>query len=112
VLKVLLAAGADPNVATLDGANTDGFMRDARTKGETPLHRAAAFGTEETIRLLLEHGAKIDARDANGDSPLSWGSWYLRPDSILRMLCFGDFRIRAGRESMRSYLVGRPPGTE
>jgi ankyrin repeat protein len=112
VLKVLLAAGADPNVATLDGANTDGFMRDARTKGETPLHRAAAFGTEETIRLLLEHGAKIDARDANGDSPLSWGSWYLRPDSMLRMLCFGDFRIRPGRESMRSYLVGRPPGAQ
>ena len=112
VLKVLLDAGANPNAATLDGADTGGFMRDARTKGETPLHRAAAFGNEETIGLLLQHGAKIDARDANGDSPLSWGSWYLRPDSILRLLCFGEFRIRAGRESMRSYLVGRPSGTE
>jgi uncharacterized protein len=108
VLKVLLDAGANPNAATLDGADTGGFMRDARTKGETPLHRAAAFGNEETIGLLLQHGAKIDARDANGDSPLSWGSWYLRPDSILRLLCFGEFRIRAGRESMRSYLVGKP----
>jgi ankyrin repeat protein len=108
VLKVLLDAGADPNVATKNGAVTGGFMRDVRTKGETPLHRAAAFGTEETIGLLLEHGAKIDARDANGDSPLSWGSWYLRPDSTLRLLCFGEFRIRAGRESMRSYLVGKP----
>jgi ankyrin repeat protein len=112
VLKVLLDAGANPNAATLDGADTGGFMRDARTKGETPLHRAAAFGNEETIGLLLQHGAKIDARDANGDSSLSWGSWYLRPDSILRLLCFGEFRIRAERESMRSYLVGRPSGTE
>jgi ankyrin repeat protein len=112
VLKVLLDAGANPNAATLDGADTGGFMRDARTKGETPLHRAAAFGNEETIGLLLQHGAKIDARDANGDSPLSWGSWYLRPDSILRLLCFGEFRIRAARETMRSYLVGRPSGTE
>jgi ankyrin repeat protein len=112
VLKVLLDAGANPNAATLDGADTGGFMRDARTKGETPLHRAAAFGNEETIGLLLQHGAKIDARDANGDSSLSWGSWYLRPDSILRLLCFGEFRIRAGRETMRSYLVGRPSGTE
>ena len=112
VLKVLLDAGADPNVATKNGAVTDGFMRDVRTKGETPLHRAAAFGTEETIGLLLQHGAKVDARDANGDSPLSWGSWYLRPDSLLRMLCFGEFRIRAGRESMRSYLLGRPSGAE
>jgi uncharacterized protein len=108
VLRVLLDAGANPNVATLDGAVTEGFMRDARTKGETPLHRAAAFGNEETISLLLEHRAKIDARDANGDSPLSWGSWYGRPDSILRLLCFGEFRIRAGRESMRSFLVGKP----
>ena len=112
VLKVLLDAGANPNAATLDGADTGGFMRDARTKGETPLHRAAAFGNEETIGLLLQHGAKIDARDANGDSSLSWGSWYLRPDSILRLLCFGEFRIRAGRETMRSYLVGKPSGTE
>jgi uncharacterized protein len=112
VLKVLLDAGADPNVAAKNGAVTGGFMRDARTKGETPLHRAAAFGSEDTISLLLERGAKIDARDANGDSPLSWGSWYLRPDSILRMLCFGEFRIRAGRESMRSYLVGKPHDAE
>ena len=32
-------------------------MRDCRTKGETPLHRAAAFGGEETIDLLLAAGA-------------------------------------------------------
>jgi uncharacterized protein len=108
VLEVLLSSGANPNLAAKDGAETGGFMRDARTKGETPLHRAAAFGTEDTIQLLLKHGARIDVRDANGDSPLSWGSWYLRPDSILRMLCFGDFRIRPNRKSMREYLVGMP----
>ena len=108
VLKVLLDAGANPNVATKSGMSTDGFMRDVRTKGETPLHRAAAFGSEDTIRLLLEHGAKVDARDANGDSPLSWGSWYGRPDSILRLLCFGEFRIREGRDSMQGYLQGKP----
>jgi ankyrin repeat protein len=44
VLKVLLANGADPNRATKVGVETDSFMRDCRTKGETPLHRAAAFG--------------------------------------------------------------------
>jgi len=108
VLQVLLAAGADPNVAAKNCAETGGFMRDARTKGETPLHRAAAFGTEETIQLLLNHGAKLDGRDANGDSPLSWGIWYGRPDSILRLLCFGSFRIREGRRSMREYLAGFP----
>jgi len=108
VLEVLLTSGANPNVATKNGAETGGFMRDVRTKGETPLHRAAAFGTEDTIRLLLDHRAKIDARDANGDSPLSWASWYLRPDSILRLLCYGNFRIRPDRRSMRANLTGTP----
>ena len=61
VLKVLLMHGANPNVMTKNGAETGGFMRDCRTKGETPLHRAAAFGDEGTIQLLLNAGAKIDA---------------------------------------------------
>jgi len=93
VLKVLLANGANPNRATKVGVETGSFMRDCRTRGETPLHRAAAFGTVEAIQLLLDAGAVIDARDANGDSPLSWASWYLRPGMILRMLCHGEHSI-------------------
>jgi uncharacterized protein len=108
VLKVLLGNGANPNCVTKPNAETGSFMRDCRTKGETPLHRAAAFGTEGTIRLLLDAGAKIDAKDMNGDSPLGWASWYLRPDSILRMLCYGDFHIRPDRRSMAAYLQGEP----
>jgi ankyrin repeat protein len=92
VVKVLLASGANPNCVTRPAVVTDHFMRDCRTKGETPLHRAAAFGTEATIQMLLDAGARLDARDMNGDSPLSWASWYLRPRSILRKLCYGEFR--------------------
>jgi uncharacterized protein len=95
VLKVLLAHGADPNRTTKPGVETDSFMRDCRTKGETPLHRAAAFGDAEGIQLLLDAGAVIDARDAHGDTPLSWASWYLRPRPILRMLCYGKYTVRA-----------------
>jgi uncharacterized protein len=94
VLKVLLANGADPNRATIPGVETDSFMRDCRTKGETPLHRAAAFGDADAIQLLLDAGAVIDARDAHGDTPLSWASWYLRPRAILRMLCYGEYSVR------------------
>jgi ankyrin repeat protein len=72
------------------------------------LHRAAAFGTAETIQMLLDAGADVEAKDVNGDSPLSWASWYLRPDSILRLLCYGDFSIRPNRRSMRGYLLGEP----
>ncbi|HUF10728.1 MAG TPA: ankyrin repeat domain-containing protein [Rhodothermales bacterium] len=92
VLEVLLAHGADPNCATKPSVATDQFMRDCTTKGETPLHRAAAFGTEATIQMLLDAGARVDAKDMHGDSALGWASWYLRPRSILRKLCYGEYR--------------------
>ena len=112
VVKVLLANGANPNCVTKPSKETGSFMRDCRTKAETPLHRAAAFGTPETVQLLLDAGARIDAKDMNGESPLSWASWYARPDSVLRKLCYGDFSIRAGRQSMEAYLLGKPHGKQ
>lgn len=106
VLKVLLANGADPNCVTKASADTGAFMRDARTKAETPLHRAAAFGSEEVIQQLLDAGAQRDARDMNGDTPLSWASWHLRPDSVLRKLCYGGFAIHADRQSTFDHGMG------
>ena len=108
VVKVLLGGGADPNRATKPAAETGAFMRDCLTKGETSLHRAAAFAREETIQMLLDAGAKIDAKDMHGDSPLGWASWYLRPDPILRKLLYGRISIRPNRKSMEEYLRGNP----
>jgi ankyrin repeat protein len=108
VVSVLLAAGANPNSVTKASVETDGFMRDCRTKAETPLHRAAAFGTEESIQLLLDAGAAKDAKDMNGDSPLTWASWHLRPASVLRKLCYGPFRIRPDYRGMDANLLGKP----
>jgi ankyrin repeat protein len=108
VLEVLLAHGADPNAATIPGVETGGFMRDVRTRGETPLHRAAAFGESETIEMLLQAGARLDARDIHGDSPLTWASWYLRPTPILRQLLFDGFSIRPENQPMRANLLGKP----
>jgi ankyrin repeat protein len=109
VLKVLLAAGAKANVQTRPAAETGAFMRDSRTRAETPLHRAAAFGTEGTIRLLLDAGAAVDARDMNGDTPLSWASWYGRPAGVLRLLCYGPHRIQPDYgEGLRANLLGDP----
>ncbi len=99
VVQVLLAHGADPNTKTLAGVETGAFMRDCRTRGETPLHRAAAYGTERAIRMLLEAGADKTIKDANNDSPLSWASWHLRPASVLRLLCYGRFSIHPDNES-------------
>ena len=108
IVRVLLAHRANPNVVTNAGVETDGFMRDVRCKGETPLHRAAAFGSEESIDMLLKAGAKVDARDMNGDSPLSWASWHLRPAPILRKLVFDGFRVHPQSAPMEVSLLGNP----
>jgi uncharacterized protein len=106
VVKVLLANGANPNCSTKPDAATECFMRDCRTKAETPLHRAAAFGTEAAIQLLIEAGAMVDAKDMNGDSPLTWASWHLRPPSILRKLCYDGYAIHPANRSTYDHGSG------
>lgn len=106
VVRVLLAHGANPNARTKASAETECFMRDCRTRAETPLHRAAAFGSEEAIDLLLAAGAARDAKDMNGDSPLTWASWHLRPDSILRKLSYNGFSIHSQRDSTYDHGTG------
>ncbi len=92
-VRVLVDNGAKVNAVTKPGVETGAFMRDVRTKGETPLHRAAAYADLKTIEYLLEAGADKTARDAHGDSPLGWASMHLRPGEILRALSFGPHRI-------------------
>ena len=92
-IKLLVEKGADINPKTKPGIETGAFMRDVRTKGETPLHRAAAYADEASIRYLLDHGADKEARDAYGDTPLSWASQHLRPGAVLHLLQYGEHRI-------------------
>lgn len=67
--RVLLDAGVDPDTAaghpyeTAPGRETD-----------RPLHFAAAAGNVEMVRLLLDKGAKVDARDNTGKTALHFAS--------------------------------------
>lgn len=106
VVALLLRHGADPHARTRVGTLTGGFMRDVRTKGETPLHRAAAFGTERSVQALLDAGASKEARDAADDTPLAWASWHLRPPAILRKLCYGQFTVHPGNTSTYDHGAG------
>lgn len=110
VVKVLLSAGADVNARTVAGAPTGSFMRDSRTRGEGPLHRAAAFGSPATVQLLLGAGASAEQSDCHGDTPLAWASWYRRPVEVLRLLLYGEHRIPPANKTMRENLIGTPSG--
>jgi len=108
VVEVLLGAGVEVNARTNPGMETGCFMRDTRTRGETALHRAAAYGTANVIRLMIGAGATLDATDANGDTPLGWGSWALREAPVLHLLCFGAYKVNLGRPTMAANLMGGP----
>jgi ankyrin repeat protein len=47
--------------------------------GATALHLAAENGHREVVRLLIEHGANVNARDGRFDAtPTGWAIEYLR----------------------------------
>ena len=65
---VLLEAGADLNARTEDYS--------------APLHRAASFGTAETVTALLAAGADANARTEDGTTPLHHAAIEGNPDTL------------------------------
>jgi ankyrin repeat protein len=55
-IKLCLAAGMDVNAA--------------ESSGRTALHGAALQGFDAVVQFLVEHGAKLDAKDKNCRTPL------------------------------------------
>ena len=70
VVRVLLDAGEDPNRFNPDGMHSHG----------TPLHHAACGGHDATVRLLVEHGARLDIKDLLWEAtPLGWAEYCGQP---------------------------------
>ena len=91
IVKALIAAGADVTRRTIPQVRTLCFARDVRTRGETPLHRAAAYGDAEMIVSLIQAGADKSAHDIHGESALTWAGWHLRENEVLKLLLYGEF---------------------
>ena len=65
IVRVLLAAGEVPDRYNPPGGHSHG----------TPLHLAAGGGFLEVVRLLVEHGARLDLRDTLwGATPAEWAA--------------------------------------
>lgn len=86
LVRLLLAAGADPNRRTRHGPPTDAFWREVHVVGETALHRAAAYCSEAIIDALLAAGADRAIRDARGESVAAWASRHWRPLPLVEKL--------------------------
>ena len=57
IVSMLLEKGANPNLASV-------------TYRRTPLHQAVLSQDQALIKLLLQYGARIDAKNSDGESPL------------------------------------------
>jgi cytohesin len=62
-VKILITAGSDVNATAKDYAGDD---------GRSILHDAARKGNAKIITELIRAGAKVNARDNNGETPLYW----------------------------------------
>ena len=84
-----------------NGAAVD--VRDRRG-GATPLMNAAAFGSIETMRLLLDKGADVNARSTARATALMWAATDL---SKVRLLIDRGADVNAVSESGRIALLLR-----
>jgi ankyrin repeat protein len=113
---VIVDAAAFRSADTLALMLDLGFPVHARNSfGEQPLHNAAYHGNATAVRLLLEAGADVDARDGRFDAtPLAFatvgsgerdgkpGSWI----ETVRLL------IEAGASLQDVWISGKPPSAE
>jgi uncharacterized protein len=107
VMKLLLAAGANPLAATADrGPETIGGVERPSNGGTTPLMAAAGVGWQESIsrgrdgdaikaiQLLLDRGADINAANQSGDTALH-GATRRGSTAIIQFLVDHGANLRA-----------------
>ncbi|XWS72025.1 hypothetical protein CRYUN_Cryun02cG0005200 [Craigia yunnanensis] len=85
--------------------------------GETPLHMAAKNGCNEAVRLLLAHGAFIEAKANNGMTPLHIAVWYsIRSDDYATVKTLLEYNADCSAEDNEGMTpikhLSKGPGSE
>jgi ankyrin repeat protein len=70
IAEMLIRAGADVNAPQLRFSLPCGSGEEETPSLNNPLHFAAARGNPRTIKVLIDGGAKLDARNVKGKTPL------------------------------------------
>lgn len=114
--SVIVDAAGSRRAATIELMLDLGFSTDDRnSSGERPLHSAAYAGNAEVVRLLLERGADVDARDDHFDATalasatVGSGEQAGRPGDwteTVRLL------VEAGATRAGAWIAGKPPSEE
>ena len=86
LVQLLIENGADIDAKTKSGIRSYNFFGDTPTRGETPLHRAAAYSSFDTVRLLLDSGADYSIADNDNYLPYHWAGWHRRPKDLVELL--------------------------
>ncbi|XP_059490603.1 rabankyrin-5 [Neocloeon triangulifer] len=64
----LIRSGCEMNAPRRPGPNGEGG--DEARDGQFPLHMACTWGQEQVVQTLIEHKAHVNAKDADGRTPL------------------------------------------
>jgi ankyrin repeat protein len=112
---VVVAAGSAPGDAVALMLELGFSPHDRNTSGEQPLHNAAYHGNAAVVRLLLDAGADVDARDARFDgTPLAFatvgsGEQAGRPGNWIATV---QLLIDAGASRRDVWISDKPPNEE
>jgi len=80
--------------------------------GWSPLHYAATGGSAAIVKLLLTHGAALEARSPNATTPLMMAARYANEEAVDALLAAGADRTLVNQQGMNAAAFAASAGRE